>query len=695
MAHASFISFLLLFLTSNFFNSSAQLGFNNKDHAVLQRAHHISSKPRLQSAKFEPSYEVSLHYSQSDPSQGYRYVAVVDWYMRVPALVALDQPEIESVQCDWDGIRIKFDSEKGALKARRWQRPMVLVTELKNTMCSYHDQNEEQYHPILLESIAEDAEHGSREVVFDGYRTRWDIVAYDHKVQIGNLAVEEQLEDEKLKLSMHKRNSIDEPNSFSFSPSINFDPQRKLPIKPSLPAPIKVGISNHTELSIACENCYVDSSLKLTIETGSCILDVGLTKAAKIIEGIHRAESALVRLLKSAAKATKEALISRFSTLADHLSNSLSTYYNCAARASAATDAKVKQSLTEELKQIALRIRQTSQALFNTTQSNLYTVAGNELLSSEKTKLIQQVQQVIKDADGELDAGIEIGSQLSEDPNDPDFCLVKKNSNLGGRSILSKRIRKRGTLINVSGFIKGNVDLKVSLTGKQTLSTGDLSLFSASLIGINIPGVLTIGPQVRMLLSATIGAQSSVNLIFGGDFEWSNLNEIINESGETDNTTTKLNKNDSNFKFNKHLPKFDIPPEQFHATNNFKPQIGFGIDFSLGKKELMVGLEGDLGLVHTILLPNITQQASGPCPGGINYDLKATAQLNGFVSTPTLDSSLLTSLTVKSLLPLWAIDPIKVFQHCFKMNKGCLEPNKTAQNPQTLANCSRITSNSI
>ncbi|KAI8444591.1 hypothetical protein BY996DRAFT_8684535 [Phakopsora pachyrhizi] len=690
MAYASFISFLILFLTSNFFNSSAQLGVNNKDHAVLQRAHHISSKPRLQSAKFEPSYEVSLHYSQSDPSQGYRYVAVVDWYMRVPALVALDQPDIESVQCDWDGIRIKFDSEKGALKARRWQRPMVLVTELKNTMCSYHDQNEEQYHPILLESIAEDAEHGSREVVFDGYRTRWDIVAYDHKVQIGSLAVEEQLEYDKLKFSKHKRSFTAEPNSFTFSPSINFDPQRNLSINPSLPVPIAFGISDQTELSIDCENCYVDSKLKLTIETGSCILDVGLTRAAKIVKSINKAQNALKLSLNSAAKATIEALVSQFNILAEQLSNSLSVFYNCVARASATTNLNEKVKLRKELEQISQNVRLQSQALFTATQTQLYIQSDSELQSREKFLMLQQIKKVVTDTNEELEAAIEIGSRLYEDPSNPDFCLTNEGMKLGRRSNLSRRSRRRGTSINVVGYIKGNIDLKVSLLGKQEVSTGDLSLLSVSLLGIQIPGVLTIGPQVRMIVNSAIGIQGYAKLDFGADFEWSNLDANINGKGDTKN----CNLESSNFRFNKHPTKFDFKPMEFYINNHFKAQIGFGIDFSLGKQELMVGLEGNLGFAQTLNLPRLYNPAGvvKTCPGGLNYEFNLTSQLNAFVTTPTFTAPFLQSLAGPLIIPLWQIDPIQIFQHCFQLPKTCYDILRTPQKSRTLTTCPRILS---
>lgn len=180
---------------------------------------------------------------------------------------------------------------------------------------------------------------------------------------------------------------------------------------------------------------------------------------------------------------------------------------------------------------------------------------------------------------------------------------------------------------------------------------------------------MTIGPQVRLITHAGIVFQGQATLSFGADIAWENLDATI-DSRKADSSTIKPIRPF----LNPHRPSFDLEPEEISIVHHFKPQFNFGIDLTVVRQELSVGIGADVGYDHSFKFGagSTRREPIQNCSDGLQYAFELKAELDALVTLPS-KRAFFTShipagfLPPRTVFPLLVMKPFVLLQHCFKM----------------------------
>ncbi|KAA1073350.1 hypothetical protein PGT21_009608 [Puccinia graminis f. sp. tritici] len=622
-----------------------------------------SYAPRRQLAQTEPAYNISLYYAESGYQDAAHYAAIISWYMRYPTVVASDHSGIRSVNCDTNGIYVEFSSQTFKLKAEKWAFPLIIVLDGDTGHCASDGPGQERYHPFYAESLMQGHDDQTTTLSLSGFRSRWDVVAYEHQVQIVEV---KDGPSEPAQKSAHTRRGIQAPTTMKISPSLNFDSQEQKCSTSELP--INVAKWQNGSLDVKCKNCFLDSELQLSIYWASRILNAGIKCINKIMKNLYRAEQQLVELARSA----KHIVVSQFSKLSEQLADTISGFYNRVNDLALSTDQTEQLKLKEELGKATSSVEDTSSRLLGLAEGQLAIGLISARISRRDVFLaIQQLKEIVASTSSELELMIQRGTQLVIDELSLPLCTISQEKNFL-RSGGFCRKRRKETSARLTGRMKVNFDVELCLTGAGELTNGDVTVLSVNLAGLQIPGILSVGPQARLVSHTGLVFTSSATLTLGAEAEWRNIDTTI------DGKNRKLSKLDkSNFVFRHHHPQFEINPQKISLEQHFKPQVTFGIQLLLGSQALLAGIGADVGLINTLQLPTPTSKQKKPCSDGFKYDFSVTAQLEAIMSLPSIPGlSLFALFSSKAAAisqgsyPLLVAPNLTVVEHCFKVPAG-------------------------
>lgn len=630
---------------------------------------HPAYPPRRQSAQTQPTQRIALHYAQTRYETVTHYAATVFWYMRYPTIVALDDPQIGSINCDVDGIHIGFNSQDYKVEAQQWKLPMVIVLDGPAGNCGSDRPGQERYHPFYAEAQLLNRADNSTTLTLRGFRSRWDLVAYDHQVQLERLPAKSS---ESTQTSSLRRRDLSDPLTWSFSPSLNFNRTQKA--SSTQEVPINIATWEDGSLDLKCKNCFMESDFQLNIYSGSRIINAGIKAITKLIRSLYQAEQMLLSLAQSA----KRTLSSHFSQLSHDLAEAMSGFYNHINDLALSTKPDQKADLQKRLGDMTSLAQQSSRQLLIVAERELgASIISLPFAPREHFLVIRILKKIIQITSGELELSIQDGVQLIKKELALPVCTESEELNFALTREICRPRRKR-TSARLTGRLRANLDIELEFTGKGEITNGDVNIFSMNLAGLEISGILSIGPQARLLSHTGLVFQSSATLSFGVDLEWSNIDASM-DGKEPKNiraysTTPKL-------QFNQHPTQFEINPQQLSLEQHFKPQVTFGIDLILGSQSLHAGIGADIAMINSLQLPKLPPKPSDYCWDGLQYNLNVTARLEAVTSLPTVAGVLLSKIlpklskTVglgKHAYPLLEAPQVNLMKHCFQVPSNFL-----------------------
>ncbi|KAH9443007.1 hypothetical protein H4Q26_010946 [Puccinia striiformis f. sp. tritici PST-130] len=655
-----YLSVLRVYWVITLFFASSSCGENEE----RQSLHPVDPAyaPRRQLSQTKPVYNISLYYAESDYQDRPHYASIISWYMRFPTVVAADHPEIRTVNCDLDGIHLEFASKNYKLKAEQWGFPLVVVLDGNTGRCASDDPDGGRYHPFYAESLLQSHQDQPTTLSLSGFRSRWDVVAYEHQVQV--VEIKEVVSKTSGQADrVHQRRGLQAPTTMKISPSLNFDRnERKCSTSE---VPISVATLENGSLEIKCKTCFLDSELQLSIYWASRIVNAGIKCINKILKNLYRAEQQLIELAGSA----KHIVVSQFSKLSGQLADLISGFYNRVNDLAMSTDQTEQMKLKEELGKATTSVENTSSRLLGLTEGQLAIGIVSARISHRDAALaFQELKEIISSTSSELGLMMQSGTQLVIDELSLPLCTISQEKNFL-RSGGFCRKRRKETSVRLTGRLRANFDVEINLTGTGEITNGDVTVLSVNLAGLQIPGILSVGPQARLISHTGLVFTSSAKLTLGAEAEWRNIDATI------DGKSQKLSKLDNtNLIFRHHRPQFEINPQKISLEQHFKPQVTFGIELLLGSQELLAGIGGDIGLINTLQLPRTLSKKSQSCSDGLKYDFSVTAQLEAIMSVPSIPGlSILALFSSKAAAlsqgsyPLLVAPNLTLVEHCFKV----------------------------
>ncbi|EFP87184.2 uncharacterized protein PGTG_13403 [Puccinia graminis f. sp. tritici CRL 75-36-700-3] len=476
-----------------------------------------SYAPRRQLAQTEPAYNISLYYAEAGYQDAAHYASIISWTMRYPTVVAWDHPGIRSINCDLNGIHLEFTSQGFKLKAQQWEFPLVIVLDGDTGHCVSDGPSQERYHPFYVESVLQGHEEKPITLNLSGYRSRWEVVAYEHQVQVVEVK-DKQSDSDSSRTLAHKRRGVMAPTTMQVSPSLNFDHQEKKCSNSEVP--INVAQWPYGSLDIKCKNCFVDSDFQLIIVWGSRIINAGIECINQLIKNLYRAEQQLIALARSA----ENILASQFSKLSEKLVDLISGFYNRINEIALSANHTQKVEVKAELAEVVSSYEDTSSKLLKLAQGQLATGIISAPASPQDTFVAtHKLKEAISSTSSELGLMIQNGTQLVNDELSLPLCTTSPRKEGGGRC---RRPPKR-TVARLTGRLKANFDVELILTGTGEVSNGDVNVLLLNLPGLLIPGILSVGPQARLISNTALVFTSSANLTLGAEAEWQNIDTTI------------------------------------------------------------------------------------------------------------------------------------------------------------------------
>ncbi|PLW15780.1 hypothetical protein PCANC_13463 [Puccinia coronata f. sp. avenae] len=650
-------SFILSLLQAYWFFALLCVSFSAGQIDKHQSLHPVdpSYAPRRRLAQTEPVHNISLYYAESGYLNTAHYAAIISWYMRYPSVVASDHPEISSVNCDVNGIHLEFSSSTFKAKALQWVFPLVVVLDGDTGRCAFDGTDQERYHPFYVESPSQGSKQQPTTMSLSGFRSRWDVVAYEHQVQVV------QVKDGKPTSSRRlTRRELQDPASLDIVSSLNFDRQKNSSLKSEISLNF-AGLNNGL-LDMKCKDCFLDSEFQLNIYSASRIIDAGIKSINKVMKNLYRAEQQLIG-------SAQPAKLSQFSTLSEQLVDVISGFYNRVNNLALSTNQTEKIQLKNELGIAASSAKGIGSQLIRLAEGQLVSSFTSARMSAQVARLaVQELKEIAASTGSELEFMIQSGTQLVMKELSLPLCTISQEKDYLHSGTFCRKWRKN-TSTRLSGSFKANFDVELKLNGTGEVTNGDVTVFSVNLMGLQIPGILSVGPQARLNSHTGLVFSGSAHLRFGAEAEWQNIDTIIDSHNQT---LTELNHTD--FVFHHHRPQFEIAPQQLSLEQHFKPQVVFGITLLLGAQELVAGIGADVGLINSLQIPATISKAQPRCLNGLLYSFSVTSQLEAITSVPSIPglsllkyfSSAATALAQGSY-PLFVAPQLTLVKHCFKL----------------------------
>ncbi|KAG0142993.1 hypothetical protein CROQUDRAFT_109483 [Cronartium quercuum f. sp. fusiforme G11] len=611
---------------------------SNINPPVHQSLHPIRPGDQIRrgSATSEPTYELTLHYAPTGyHQQRAYYAAAVKWHFRHKALIVRDDPTIASFHCTSDGIMIKFASFEASHRAASWELPMILITEGSEGTCSYDEQGEERYHPLMVTSLLKTSSNSPLTIKLSGYRSRWDLVAFDHEVKIEHSP---QVNPPSL-----VRRKLRDPPEFDFSPAINYNYTNQSASKGNISTTLWE--SEHASVQMTCDTCYFHSDIHFSLETGSRIINVAVNSLVKIVLSLSRAENKLKESLRSAARSARQNTLKWFTVLGRELSDTFATFTQKLSQLknNPPSDSIELLALEDAVQKSAELTRQKARRFLVVAKNQLDDTLNRELSPETKSQIISLVNDTVKTTEDEVD--LAIATMSSDAISGADVCSgdfdaeqqgLKKRSLYSSEQMKTKRfafcrLGRRRTSAKITGRMKANLDVTLSMIGKMEFGIGEIVLLSAGLPGFSIPNIITIGPEVRLITDGTIGFEGTASVKFGADVEWEKLDANIDAKANQKLSTMKPTRPLIKF----HKPSFQIQPVELKIMQDFKPQFNFGINLNVVGQEANIGIGASLGYENVFKFGNAATQPVEGCPDGLKYEFNLKADLEALIKLPT------------------------------------------------------------
>ncbi|KAH9443008.1 hypothetical protein PSHT_10330 [Puccinia striiformis] len=631
-----------------------------KEHQSLHPVN-PSHAPRRQLAHVDqPVYNISLYYAELGYQDRPHHAAIISWYMRYPTVVASDHHGLRSVSCDIDGMHLEFTSESFKLKAEQWEFPLVIVVEGDTGNCALDGPGRERYHPFYAESPIQGDGDQPTTSSFSGFRSRWDVVAYNYNV---NVIEVKDFEPEPSGQSAHRRRGLEAaPTTVHISPSLNFDRRENA----CSIAEVAINIARwpYGSLDMKCRNCFIDSDFQLSINWGSRIINAGINCINKLMQSLYRAEQQLIALAQSA----KQTVASQFSKLSERLADLISGFYTRMNDLAFSEDHTEQMELKAELARAISSVEDTSAQLLELTEGQL-AIELTSFPTSPRNALLatHELKEVMASTSHELELMIQSGTQLVTGELSLPLCAISQ----ARKDVGYCRTPPKKTSATLTGRLKANFDVGLTLTGSGQVTNGDVTVLAMNLPGLHIPGILSVAPQAKLISRTDLVFTSSANLTVGAEVEWQNIGTEIQIDGQNPQPG-QLNNTD--FRFRQQRPQFEINPQALSLEQHFKPQVTFGIELLLGAQKFMAGIGADVGLTNTLQLP-LPSRNKQHCSRGLKYEFTMTARLETLISASSLARFLISKLLPSmadalsnSPHPLWVSPKLILLEHCFQLS---------------------------
>ncbi|KAH9931319.1 uncharacterized protein B0H18DRAFT_991137 [Fomitopsis serialis] len=210
-------------------------------------------------------------------------------------------------------------------------------------------------------------------------------------------------------------------------------------------------------------------------------------------------------------------------------------------------------------------------------------------------------------------------------------------------TIVPPKLTEFGLVTYVNGKLDGTLQLNTNVSG--TFTTGSIPLFQIGIPGLDIPGILKIGPTFQINAKATATVDVGVGLDVGFDFSADNLELYFPPKSIYSSGTSRMDRTVSTAQVNLLGPP-DVASNST-LTLDLIPGISFGINALDGISAASVNLnldnfiEVDLVLDNdgsSVVASNATSDSTGSAvagsvnvEGGFNVVASADASLFGLL----------------------------------------------------------------
>ncbi|GAA6062462.1 hypothetical protein JCM10212_005365 [Sporobolomyces blumeae] len=671
-----------------------------------------STVSRVDSALPNPSKEITLYYAEKTYTDQAHYRSVIDWTLNWPGLVVGDAPEIDSFTCGANGKVLTFNDEDAFDEALGWEFPLVLVTEDPLTGCSYEDPDAPQYNPVHIRSIAS-SDREKLTITLRGYKSYWPLEASYHDVSIGFNPHPERVLNETAALS---KRSLFDPWTYQLLSNMNYNSSTRGALVPTIP--IYKGKYEkgpfEGEVDVECQNCYVEGSMIITVETGSSVGNAALNVVAAVVsltdQAITEAKQALATVGNAAASATAAVL----GTLGDAAKTIVDTLQSNAAAALKAGASDIE-------------------ALFSTATSELSSAVSSA--KSEISDLLDDAGEVVGDIAGALgDAadtikdgvssaidyiGDKIGGlfggwwkrefvseeernaaidrffkELGDELTSENLLNYRKNR---GTTSFSKRstgsdlfkaalaesstlykdrddgsvLRKRGMVkrdgtagyVGLKGGLNATVDVDVTLAGKL-LAEFNKTLATYGIPELQIPDVVVVGPYLKLDSTAEVSIAGNVTFSTGASLAWNGIDMKVSTSDEQSMQELPMPT------YSIHNSTYNVNEISLSAGIYILPKVVVGLNLIAANQELSGGLGLKFGLVNKFELGNDN------CTSGVEYSIDVTGGALALYTVPRAIVELIGEDDPEKDYSIYEADPIHLYQKCFPLSEYLCSPGE-------------------
>ncbi|KZT68486.1 hypothetical protein DAEQUDRAFT_328526 [Daedalea quercina L-15889] len=227
-------------------------------------------------------------------------------------------------------------------------------------------------------------------------------------------------------------------------------------------------------------------------------------------------------------------------------------------------------------------------------------------------------------------------------------------------TLVPPQLTEFGLTTNVNGMLDGTLQLNTSATG--TFTTGSIPLFQVGIPGLDIPGILSIGPTFQIDAKATLAVEAGVGLDVDFAFNADNLELYFpptstSSSGDISNATSNAQVN---------LIGSPDVTSNTNLTLDLIPGISFGVTSLDGVADATISLNLDNFIEVDLTLTNnggssssnsTSNSTESAVSGSVNVD-------GGFNVVASADASLFGLLDAGESITLFSKN-FELFQDNF------------------------------
>lgn len=256
------------------------------------------------------------------------------------------------------------------------------------------------------------------------------------------------------------------------------------------------------------------------------------------------------------------------------------------------------------------------------------------------------------------DGGVGVGANLEVDADVSVDAQLSFGLSLTGSILPFPKVQS----LQLSGTFTGNAagTFDVSADVKGSFDTGSIQLFSAGLPGLDIPGILSVGPQFLISTEVVAALELQANAKAGVTFDFPSLNFVFPASAGKSAVSAMPTSNALGLSLEPQVTA------DGSVTAHLIPRLEFGVEVLDGLAEATIFVQADGSATLGI---NATASADIGLGDGMSTDVNACIGLDAGVDV--------TVGAVGSIKPIFTKDvSFDIFKKDFDLFDKCFGPSK-------------------